>query len=134
MVTSWSVQDTLSVCSTDSTAYEKGGPKPENLRAFSILKHQNVGALKIRTPFLLAGPKIHLGPKIGPEIGPYIGPYTGDIIGDIIGDISGTGGYFGYRRVFRVPEDIFWIFGLLDFWYLVLGTMDHGAMVHGTKY
>ena len=49
--------------------------------------------------------------KIGPKIRPYIGPYIGDVLGDIIRDISGTGGYFGYRRVFRVPEGIFWTFG-----------------------
>ena len=66
----------------------------------------------------------------GVPIGPYIGPY----IGYIIWDISGTGGYFGYRRVFRVLEGIFWIFGLLDFWIfglLVLSTWYHGPWAHG---
>ena len=52
-------------------------------------------------------------------------------------------GYFGYRRVFGVPEGIwgtggyfldFWIFGLLDFWtfgLLVLSTWYHGPWAHG---
>ena len=31
--------------------------------------------------------------------------------------ISGTGGYFGYRRVFRVPEGIF--FEFFPFFFLV---------------
>ena len=60
-------------------------------------------------------PVREIGPKL---LGPYIGPYNRRY----------NKGYFGYRRVFRVPEGIsgtrgyFWDFWILDFW--TFGFLD----------
>ena len=68
--------------------------------------------------------KVQKGPEAPKPIFSEGGWAYWDILGhiwDFLGfvlpkGILGTGGYFGYRRVFRVPEGIFLIFGFLDFW------------------